>query len=169
MEKIEFKDLPDTTTPLSASNLNTMQDNIEDEFNKKELEYIIATINAPQTIASETQVNLNDVARSQGNFTLNNGKIIIGAGIHHVRASACMFVDNWAGGSYYLWALLQLNNHNASTSINGSPSSFLSSSIPTTIFSVTEGDEIRLVADSPSGGTLRRYAEATWLCVEKID
>lgn len=30
MEKIEFKDLPDTTTPLSASNLNTMQDNIEE-------------------------------------------------------------------------------------------------------------------------------------------
>lgn len=33
MEKIEFKDLPDTTTPLSASNLNTMQDNIETAIN----------------------------------------------------------------------------------------------------------------------------------------
>ena len=32
MQKIEFKDLPDTTTPLSASNLNTMQDNIENEI-----------------------------------------------------------------------------------------------------------------------------------------
>lgn len=30
MTKITFKDLPDTSTPLNASNLNTMQDNIED-------------------------------------------------------------------------------------------------------------------------------------------
>lgn len=30
MTKIEFKNLPDTSTPLSAENLNTMQDNIED-------------------------------------------------------------------------------------------------------------------------------------------
>lgn len=29
MTKIEFKNLPDTSTPLSAENLNTMQDNIE--------------------------------------------------------------------------------------------------------------------------------------------
>lgn len=29
MEKIEFKDLPDTTTPLSASNLNLLQSNVE--------------------------------------------------------------------------------------------------------------------------------------------
>ena len=36
MNKIEFKDLPDTTTPINASNLNTLQDNIEDEFNEVE-------------------------------------------------------------------------------------------------------------------------------------
>ena len=29
MTKIEFKNLPDTSTPLSASNLNTLQDNVE--------------------------------------------------------------------------------------------------------------------------------------------
>ena len=30
MEKIQFKDLPDMTTPLSSTNLNQMQDNMED-------------------------------------------------------------------------------------------------------------------------------------------
>ena len=30
MEKIQFKDLPDMTTPLSSANLNQMQDNMED-------------------------------------------------------------------------------------------------------------------------------------------
>ena len=29
MNKIDFKNLPDTSTPLSAENLNQMQDNIE--------------------------------------------------------------------------------------------------------------------------------------------
>lgn len=32
MTKITFEDLPSTNTPLSASNLNTMQDNIENSF-----------------------------------------------------------------------------------------------------------------------------------------
>lgn len=36
MTKIEFKNLPDTTTPLSASNLNTLQDNVEDAINEKQ-------------------------------------------------------------------------------------------------------------------------------------
>lgn len=30
MTKITFKDLPDTSTPLNANNLNTLQDNVED-------------------------------------------------------------------------------------------------------------------------------------------
>jgi len=33
MKKIEFKNLPSKETPLSASNLNLLQQNIEDEFN----------------------------------------------------------------------------------------------------------------------------------------
>ena len=36
MTKITFKDLPDTTTPLSASNLNTLQDNVETAINSKQ-------------------------------------------------------------------------------------------------------------------------------------
>lgn len=32
MEKINFKDLPDTTTPITADNLNLLQDNIENLF-----------------------------------------------------------------------------------------------------------------------------------------
>lgn len=35
MNKINFKNLPDETTPINASNLNTMQDNIEAEIEKK--------------------------------------------------------------------------------------------------------------------------------------
>lgn len=162
----------------NLSNLNTTNksnivnaiNEVDSEVQNKNLEYLVVTIDSPQTISSTTEVNFNNAPRGQGNFTLNNGKIVIGSGINHIRVSGCMFVDNWPGGSYYLWALIQLNGYNVATSINGSSSStYLSASVPTTIFSVTEGDQIRLIADSPGGGTLRRYAEATWLCVEKID
>ena len=33
MQKIEFKDLPDTTTPIDADNLNDLQDNVEEAIN----------------------------------------------------------------------------------------------------------------------------------------
>ena len=35
MKKIEFKNLPSKETPISAKNLNLLQQNIEDEINKK--------------------------------------------------------------------------------------------------------------------------------------
>lgn len=34
MEKIPFKDLPDTSTPFNANTFNTMQDNIEEAINE---------------------------------------------------------------------------------------------------------------------------------------
>lgn len=43
MNKIEFKNLPDTSTPLNAENLNTMQDNIEGEIATKIDKKIVAT------------------------------------------------------------------------------------------------------------------------------
>lgn len=33
MNKIEFKNLPDTTTPIDADNLNDLQDNVEEAIN----------------------------------------------------------------------------------------------------------------------------------------
>ena len=33
MNKIPFKDLPDTTTPVDADNLNLLQDNVSNDIN----------------------------------------------------------------------------------------------------------------------------------------
>lgn len=33
MKKIQFKNKPDTTTPVNADNLNLLQENVEEEFN----------------------------------------------------------------------------------------------------------------------------------------
>ena len=50
MEKIQFKDLPDMTTPLSSANLNQMQDNMEDAIVPIKLVSISDTAPASATI-----------------------------------------------------------------------------------------------------------------------
>lgn len=50
MEKIQFKDLPDMTTPLSSANLNQMQDNMENAIVPIKLVSISATAPGSATI-----------------------------------------------------------------------------------------------------------------------
>lgn len=50
MNKIEFKNLPDMTTPLSAENLNQLQDNMEDAIVPIKLVSVGATAPATATI-----------------------------------------------------------------------------------------------------------------------
>lgn len=177
MQKINFRDYPNTTTPVSASNLNALQSNVETELNTQSAaitslqthEYIVATRNTTQTVSSTTTISLNTIARKNGNFTLSSGSVKIGAGINHVRVSGSIFLNDWPGGTNYLWTIIRKNSEDISTGINGSTSSFISGSVPTTIIDVQQNDLINLMADSPSGGTLRPNAGNTWLCVEKID
>jgi hypothetical protein len=177
MEKINFDDYPSTNTPVDADTLNLLQDNVETELNTQSAaitslqthEYIVATINNVQTISTNYVVNLNTTALKKGNFTLSNKAIVIGSGINHIRVSGSIFVENWAGGSNYIWGQIRKNDSNVSSSISGNTSSYVSSSIPATIISVTNGDKITLIADSGDGGTLRTGSGNNWLCVEKID
>ena len=52
MTKIEFKNLPDTSTPLNASNLNTLQDNVENA-----IDAVAASIIAPDDAVSTISTN----------------------------------------------------------------------------------------------------------------
>ncbi len=63
MNKIDFKNLPDTTTPLNASNLNTMQDNIETAIDST----ISNTSGTSQTIGYSQEYinNLNKYSTSE--------------------------------------------------------------------------------------------------------
>ena len=57
MKKIEFKDLPSKETPLSANNLNLLQQNVEDEINKK---------------ANKEYVDSNKATKAEVEFIKNN-------------------------------------------------------------------------------------------------
>lgn len=178
--KIEFTDKLETheiiqTVSKGVPIINWDDDhfNVNGEITQYEQPFIpsycVATITNSQSISSSYVVNLNQIERSQGNFTLENGYIKIGSGISKVRVSASIFVDSWSGGSSYLWGRIFKNTDDVGNSIVSGPARYISSSIPSTIVDVSEGDNIKLMADSGSGGSLRTGANNTWLCVEKVE
>lgn len=135
-------------------------------------EYCVATITTAPTISSNYYVPLDTTPINEGYFTLQNGGIRIHSGINRIRVSGSVFIDNWPAGASYLWVKIYrirgTEELPISTSINGAPSSFISGSVPTRIIDVQEGDIIKIMADSGTGGAVRPWGENTWLCVEKI-
>lgn len=94
MDKITFKDYPDTTTPLNANNLNQIQTNIENaiEENKTSIENIesdVAAIESDITTINDDITNLETGATSLGNRVKNleNYKGIATYGDGYIDAS----------------------------------------------------------------------------------
>ena len=152
-----------------VNSLETSVDTLEARTAPK---YCVATITTAPTISSNYYVPLDSTPINVVYFTLQNGGIKINSGINRIRVSGSVFIDNWPAGTAYLWAKIYrirgTEEHPISSSINGSPSAFISSSVPSRIIDVQEGDIIKLMADSGAGGNIRPWTENTWLCVEKI-
>nr|DAU14035.1 MAG TPA: hypothetical protein [Caudoviricetes sp.] len=60
MEKIEFKNLPDTSTPIDAESLNKIQDNLESEINKTKNE---ALTESKEAVKEELKKSLGNIIR----------------------------------------------------------------------------------------------------------
>lgn len=60
MEKIEFKNLPDTSTPIDAESLNKIQDNLESEINKTK---IAALTESKEAVKEELKKSLGNIIR----------------------------------------------------------------------------------------------------------
>lgn len=131
--------------------------------------YCTVTTTSPQTITSGYVVNLNYVVSQQGNFTLTEGVVRVGAGIKKVRVSGAIFIDDWVGGSNYLWGKIFKNTNSVATTIVSGNSPYITSAIASKVIDVAEGDLIKLIADSGVGGSVRPYADNTYLCVEKVE
>lgn len=142
---------------------------IEDINPLKHVSYIIATISEAPTISSSYKVPLDLIIRKKGNLFLQDGYVEIGYDVSLISVSGSMFVDNWPGGSYYLWGQICKNDVPVSSSINTGPGSFLSVSIPPMIIKVTKGDKISMIADSPGGGSLRNGTYNTWLNIQVLE
>lgn len=155
-----------------------MRNVFDDNKNKYDIEskitptWCVASLTTTPTIGTNFIVPLNNIQKS-GNLTLQNDGVRIGADIHHIKVSGDIFLDNWVGGSYYLWAQIRRYRGNDHVIFAGTLSSggapYISSPVPNAIIDVQEGDIIKLVADSGGSGTIRGYSSNTWLCIEKLD
>lgn len=86
MNKIEFKDLPDTTTPITADNLNLLQSNVENAMN-----------NNIKTVFSKNTSNVTDTS-----FTFPDSSALYFV-IAHVNGNQihCIFDIVYRKGEYY--------------------------------------------------------------------
>lgn len=63
MKKIDFKNLPDKTTPINADNLNLLQDNIEESINEVDTKIMQHLF----------ELNIDDI-KETGNYEIFNAK-----------------------------------------------------------------------------------------------
>lgn len=158
---------------VTDSDMNEIKDVVNNNANEITPIYCKATITTTPTASSNYYVPLNDFRINTGNFTFQDGGIKIPSGITHVRISGSVFLNNFPGGTNYLWTKIYrvrgTTTDHISGSLNNSTASFISASVPEVITNVQEGDIIKLMADSPNGGKIRAYGPNTWLMVEKID
>lgn len=136
-------------------------------------EYCVASIDSAPSISSNFFVPLNYIYGKNGNFTLQDGGIKIGANINVVKVSGNCFIDNAPASPGYVWGKIYLIRGNQesiiSTSINSVGNcNYMSTPIPVSLIGVQEGDIIKLMADGGSGGSIRGYSANTWLFVEKV-
>ena len=103
MNKINFQNLPDTSTPLNASNMNQIQTNVETEITRldsaieqsKIPQIITATINRKSFTISTSwgAVNLapfDSYVSTTNKITLQNNGLKIGTGVSKILVSASM-------------------------------------------------------------------------------
>lgn len=118
MKKVTFKDLPSTETPINASNLNLVQNNIEEEFtniNNKFIGRITASSQDKTTTAGTEQIykfaseTINRGSEDTITINTSTGKATINKDIGLVR----FFVNSQiysAGSAGHLTVKLYKNN-----------------------------------------------------------
>lgn len=164
--------IPDINKVTDAD-MNEIKSVVNNNANEITPMYCRATITTEPTVTTNYYITLNSIGTTTGEFSLESGGIKIPSGINHIRVSGNVFLNNFPGGTNYLWSKIYRKRGTTydfiSGVINNSTASFISSPVPEVITNVQEGDVILLMADSPNGGTIRAYATNTWLMVEKVD
>ena len=147
MSLIEFKDLPDTTTPLNSTNLNN-------NFN---FFCNMITVSGPDesiTTTSDSQrvkISLNSTFAQVGDkLSFNDGEdcIVIGEGVSYISVSCgCTFMPVSSSTTYQI---LEITKNSTNQSIRAqvrgqnSPSVYGNISISDILIPVSQGDKISM-------------------------
>lgn len=181
MTKINFTNLPDTSTPLNATNMNLLQTNVENEIEEKTEKNII-TAYLDDAITNPVVENYIKIPltlkESIGNkLSFTNNEISIGTGVHHIKVSAKMEIDT--GSSTYSRYIRIIKGEVSHIDVGtlawcveesrANVASFLV--IPEVLCSVEEGDVINLFYYVRNGDAISGNPSIlrTYLTVEVVD
>lgn len=132
MNKINFQNLPDTSTPLNASNMNQIQTNVETEITRldsaieqsKIPQIITAFINRKRYTKTQSWVSINlapfdRVVKNTDRITVTSTGLKIGAGISKILISAhCQGIDHSSFPGDITFTIIK----NGTTAIRGAES-----------------------------------------------
>lgn len=167
MALIEFKDLPDTTTPLTANNLNN------NFIEAKKHEIATAYLTTSQENLNIGYILLDEIISNSEKLTLEGNGIKIGNGISKVKISANIFAEASSSTSY-IWCEIKKNGIGVVRSIDGLHNYYANACTTPLLIDVVENDVITLHKIGPSDVTLtvRGLQDSiynTYLTVEVVE
>lgn len=133
-------------------------------------EFIIATTTTDSR-TNPLKVEFNSIFSKTGDFTLNDGGIVIPAGISKVKVSANIFLEDPQYNGYTMTSIVHSRNgtevNQGQTIIAITTGSYVSSTITPTIVEVEEGDVLYIKGENPSRAKIRINRPNTWILIEK--
>lgn len=173
MKKITFKN--GQAPYVSDTNLNQMQDNIEEaiELNQNFMvAYMTNDYYVEETKVSEI-LPLDKVESSNGDkLTLLSHAIKIGSGVKHIRISGNVYFYTGTVSGIKTGSIFKNDREviNTIISVSGNTAGgYQHMPIASKVISVSEGDLIKLLVQGTEGDRIRNYPQGTFLCVEVVD
>lgn len=173
LERIGWKNLPSEDTPISAENLEQMENNTENAINKAvERNEIVAYQTGAQIASQNATCKLQDSIGIGDKLTLDNNAVIIGEGITKIEVEAQIYYEYIASDQVYFSPTIMKNTTKVAEKLNayeGKSYSCVTVNFP--IVDVQEGDKITLNFGDVNNKqpTTRGGKMNTFLSVKAID
>lgn len=171
--KTNWQDLPNTTTPINATNLNKMEQGIYDANTRHAITIGLNADTTTTSTATYQGIDLSltkEIAKAGTKLSLSSGKVLIGSGVTKVLVSGKLQTqgDNSAYG-----LSIKKNNTEISNNYEGNQgASWSQLTAAPILISVSQGDTIKMsVYHNVSGTTknVKAYSGyGTYLTVEVI-
>lgn len=171
MEKINFENYPSTNSPINGTNLNLLQDNVEDAINEKNTNIITASFSENYTLVNNGSYEvlfLNNAKINGSAFSLqNDGGILIGEGVSKIKISfKCHYNSIILPGSKWVSAFV---NDVATCAICQQLSNRASLTSSTEMIDVQPGDIIYLKVNGSNGDIIRADYTYSNITIEKVN
>jgi hypothetical protein len=188
IDRIGWKDDPDTSTPLDSGNLKAMENNAEDGINqlksniqtavteietkiKKNIITAYSTKNQ-KGVSNSTTVTLTESISVGDKLTLQNNAIVIGKGISKVKVSGVIYFENITDAQIYLFPkIMQNDNTLLAPIVSKASNQFEAVVFAEALVEVIEGDKFTLNVGDVNNlkVDIKGNRNATYLTVEVVE